>query len=192
MLRINFKQGPEESLSEAMQRYKDTVRVPMLNLGMPAQPPGDEANAFIMSLLPSYEQMRQRLKQNAVKLKKIPGENHAYPAALLLYGPPENIEEAYELALAEGVAVTLKAAFITIETDDKKGGKRGDNKKGERPKRSFDKPPTTGCRFCGGMQCERFCEAREEASKAYREKHGIPPHVPPADSEDSKRPPKKI
>ena len=83
-----------------------------------------------------------------------------------------------------------KAAFNTIEIDDKKGGKRGD-KKGERPNRNFDKPPTTGCRFCAGMHREKFCEAREEASKAYREKNGLPPHVPPADNEESKRPPKK-
>ena len=86
-LRVNYKQGSVESLPETMQRYKDTVRVPMLNLGMQAQLPGDEANAFILSLQPSYDQMRQRLKQNAAKLKKIPEGNHAYPAALLLYGP---------------------------------------------------------------------------------------------------------
>jgi len=93
MLRVNFKQGSGESLPEVMQRFKDTVRTPMRNLGMPAQLPGDEANAFILSLLPSYDQMRQRLKQNAAKLKKIPEGNHAYPAALLLYGPPENGRE---------------------------------------------------------------------------------------------------
>ena len=102
----------EGNLAEHKKRMIDQILNPMKTFGMPEVTPHEMVNLFLRSLPAEYDMLRAQLRTNESKMKAYPLGHDMHEYAKMQFGPPADINAAYELAVAQGIKPSVKKLTV--------------------------------------------------------------------------------